>query len=173
MFCRYDILHSEVLANSQAGSAQQDIQALPYLSGVVKEALRLSMANPTRLPRVVPAPGWDFKGTHFPAGSIVGISAYELHLNPDVFPVPKSFQPARWVEGNVTPEITKHFFPFGAGSRACIARNLATFELYMATERIVESDVLRGAKPCQKEVELYEWFNSSVKGEKIELIWEK
>lgn len=49
-------------------------------------------------------------------------------------------------------------------------------ELYWATERIVEGDVLKGAKvPEGKEgdVEIYEWFNSSVKAEKIELVWEK
>lgn len=46
-------------------------------------------------------------------------------------------------------------------------------ELFMATERLVEGDTLRGARACQGEVEIYEYFNSSVKGEKIELIWEK
>lgn len=43
----------------------------------------------------------------------------------------------------------------------------------MATERLVVSDVLKGARPVQEEVEIFEWFNSSVKGEKIELIWAK
>lgn len=170
---KYETLRAEILSNAKAGPAKKETQSLPYLTGVVKESLRLSMANPTRLPRLVPEPGWEFKGTHFPAGSIVGVSAYELHLNPEVFPVPRSFQPARWLEGNMTPEISKHYFAFGAGPRVCIARNLAMTELYMATEKLVESDVLRGARACQKEVEIYEWFNSSVKGEKMELIWEK
>jgi len=43
----------------------------------------------------------------------------------------------------------------------------------MATARLVESDVLRGAKVCKEEIEIYEWANASVKGEKMELIWEK
>lgn len=43
----------------------------------------------------------------------------------------------------------------------------------MATERLAISDVLRGAKVGEENVEIYEWFNSSVKGEKIELLWEK
>lgn len=43
----------------------------------------------------------------------------------------------------------------------------------MATEKMAERDVLRGARAVQDKVEIYEWFNSSVKGEKIELIWEK
>jgi len=44
-------------------------------------------------------------------------------------------------------------------------------ELYWATERIVERDVLRGARVLG-EVEIYEWFNSCVKAEKIELVWD-
>lgn len=172
-YYRYEILLKEIVDNANAGIKRQDVQALPYLSAVVKETLRISMANPTRLPHVVPEGGWVHKGTHFPAGSYVGISAYELHFNPRTFPNPFSFQPERWLEENVTPDATKSFFAFGAGARACIARNLATFELYMGAERLVERDILRGAKVCQDKVEIYEWFNSSVKGEKMELIWEK
>ena len=170
---RYERLRAEVLANSVARSSKQEVQSLPYLSAVVKEALRISMANPTRLPHVVPAGGWTFKSTSLPAGSIVGCSAYELHFNEHVFPNPFGFQPERWLEENVTTEAKDSFFAFGAGSRSCIAKNLAMAELFMATERLVESDVLRGARACRETVEIYEWFNSCVKGEKIELIWEK
>jgi cytochrome P450 len=170
---RYEILRSEIMSNSTARSGKQDVQSLPYLSAVVREALRISMANPTRLPRVVPQGGWAFKSVHIPAGSIVGCSAYELHYNATAFPNPFEFRPERWLDGNITVDANKYFFAFGAGSRACIARNLATTELYMATERLVESDVLRGAESCRDKVEIYEWFNSCVKGHKIELIWKK
>jgi cytochrome P450 len=174
---RYDRLHDEIIANAEAkagiGEKVRDIQALPYLSAVVKEGLRVSMANPTRLPHVVPSGGWTFKSTTFPAGALVGCSAYELHFNEDVYPNAHAFLPERWLEGNATPKASKAWFAFGAGSRSCIAKNLATIELLMATEKLVERDVLRGAKVCQDEVEIYEWFNSRVKGEKIELIWEK
>jgi cytochrome P450 len=160
------------LSNANAAE-KQDIQSLPYLSAVVREALRVSMANPTRLPHVVPAGGWTFKSTPFPAGTLVGCSAYELHCNESVFPNPYAFQPERWLEGNVTPDANKYWFAFGAGPRGCIARNLAMAELYMGTEKAVESDVLRGANVCQEKVEIYEWFNSSVKGAKMELVWDK
>ncbi|PBP23982.1 Cytochrome P450 [Diplocarpon rosae] len=170
---KFEILRKEVLANINAGDKKRDIQALPYLSGVVREGLRLSMANPTRLPHVVPYGGWTFKGTHFPAGSVVGCSATELHLNPQAYPNPYEFRPERWLPENITPIAEEFLFAFGAGSRACIARNLATVELYMATEKIAAKGVLRGARACQDKVEIYEWFNSSVKGEKIELIWDK
>ncbi|XP_014559029.1 hypothetical protein COCVIDRAFT_13940 [Bipolaris victoriae FI3] len=167
---KYQRLKEEFTKNAALGPDAQDAQALPYLNAVVKEGLRLSMANPTRLPHVVPAGGWTFKGTYFPAGSLIGCSAYELHFNPEVFPQPQEFIPERWL--NTTEDMSKSWFAFGAGSRACIARNLATMELQFATERLAKTGVLDGARAVQKEVEIYEWFNSKVKGGKIELVWE-
>lgn len=166
---KYARLVDEVNNNIALGPSAQDVQALPYLNAVVKEGLRISMANPTRLPHSVPIGGWTFKGTYFPAGSIVGCSAFELHFNNSIFPEPQFFNPERWLEPS--EDMAKYWFAFGAGSRACIARNLATMELQLATERLGRTEVLKGAKVVQEEIEIYEWFNSKVKGEKIELIW--
>jgi cytochrome P450 len=166
---KYERLRREVNDNIASGSNAQEAQALTYLNAVVKEGLRISMANPTRLPHVVPRGGWSFKDTHFPAGTLVGCSGYELHFNPIVFSNPRDFIPERWL--NPTEEMSKYWFAFGAGSRACIARNLATLELQFATERLARSNVLEGARVVQEKVEIYEWFNSKVKGERIELIW--
>lgn len=111
-----------------------------------------------------------FKGTFFPANSIVGCSAYELHFNSRVFSEPHAFRPERWLDA--TDEMTKYWFAFGAGSRACIARNLATLELHLATDRLASSKVLDGARVADGgDVEIYEWFNSKVKGESIDIIW--
>jgi cytochrome P450 len=157
--------------NARLGADAEDIQGLPYLSAIVKEGLRISMANPTRLPHVVPVGGWMFKGTFFPAGTIVGCSGYELHFNETVFSEPRKFMPERWL--NATEDMSKHWFAFGAGSRACIARNLATLELYLATGKLASSKVLDGGHAIQQgDIEIFEWFNSKVKGEKIEIIWE-
>ncbi|KAI9737855.1 MAG: hypothetical protein M1834_009224 [Cirrosporium novae-zelandiae] len=163
---KYNILCREVFEHK---NHQTDPQSLPYLRGVVREGLRLSMANPTRLPRVVPPSGWTFKGYHFPPGTNVGVAAYELHLSPKVFPSPNSFLPERWLDP--TPEMQRDWMPFGAGTRQCIARNLAMVELYLATAKIAERDVMKGASVVEGKVEIMEWFNSKVRGEKIELIW--
>lgn len=131
------------------------------------------MANPTRLPHRVPTGGWSFKSTHIPAGTDVGLAPYELHFNEKAFPNPHAFMPERWLteDAEARERMNKHWFAFGAGARACLARNLATTELYMTTERLAESGVLRGASIVQQEVEIYEWFNSCVVGEKMELVW--
>jgi cytochrome P450 len=160
---------------NKASETPGELQSLPYLTAVIKETLRLSMANPTRLPHTVPHTGWNFKSTYFPPGVDVGCSAFQLHLDPTVFPDPESFIPERWLEDDfkVKERMNKNWFAFGAGSRGCIARNLALTELYMVAENLAESRVLEGARACQSKVEIYEWFNSSVKGEKIELLWSK
>ncbi|KAJ8109621.1 hypothetical protein OPT61_g7325 [Boeremia exigua] len=167
---KYQRLKQEVNSNAALGPDAKDIQALPFLTAVVKESLRISMANPTRLPHVVPASGWTFKGIFFPANSIVGCSAYELHFNENVFPKSRQFLPERWLDA--TEDMSRSSFEFGAGSRACLARNLATLELHLATERLASSAVLDGGRAVEEgDVKIYEWFNSKVDGEKIEIVW--
>ena len=169
-----------------------ELQSLPYLRGVVREGLRMSMANPTRLGRVVAPEGWTFipSGTsqhskstdgniYLQAGTIVSCTPLELHFNPRVFPSPFKFDPERWSEKNETEEMRRDFIPFGLGSRQCIARNLATAELFMATAELVRSGSLEGSRPSNKEmsegdgrIPILEWFNSKVIGGSIELTWD-
>jgi cytochrome P450 len=161
----YSKLREEITQNAGA-----DPQTLPYLSGVIKEGLRLSMANPARLPRIVPPTGLRVPGLPpIPAGAAVGISAFSMHLNEKVFEDAHAFQPERW--SSPSEEMTRDFFAWGAGPRQCIARNLATAEMYYAIQALVEANVLEGAKAVQDEIKILEWFNSKVIGEKIELIW--
>ena len=161
----YSKLRKEVIEQPDA-----DPQTLTYLAGVIKEGLRLSMANPTRLPRIVPSIGLHITGLPpIPAGTSVGVSAFSVHFNEKVFAEPHTFRPERWA--NPTEEMLRDFFAWGAGPRQCIARNLATAELFWAVQAIVQDDVLSGAKAVQDEIKILEWFNSKVIGEKIELVW--
>lgn len=41
---------------------------LPLLNAVLKEGLRVSCPIRGHMPRVVPAKGWNYNGTHLPAG---------------------------------------------------------------------------------------------------------
>ncbi|KEF54564.1 uncharacterized protein A1O9_09006 [Exophiala aquamarina CBS 119918] len=162
----YSALRQEILT---ANPSFDNLQSLPYLRGVVKEGLRLSMANPSRLPRVVPQQGWAFKEIYFPPGTVISCTPYSLHLNPTVFPDPFAFKPERWLEP--TDEMVRDAIPFGLGTRQCIARNLASVEVFCAVEKVVRADVLRGAKTSTDKIEILEWFNSKVVGERIDLVW--
>ncbi|KAF9630258.1 hypothetical protein BFW01_g439 [Lasiodiplodia theobromae] len=169
---KYAQLAAELHANAILDSPK-DIQSLPYLTGVIKEALRLSMAISTRLPRVVPAGGFQHGNTYLPEATVVGLSAYQLHLNPAVYPNPHAFLPERWVNSS-DDRMHRDFMPFGKGARACIARNLAMLELYVATAAVVQSKVLEcegGLKTVADSIESLEWFNARVKGGVIEIVW--
>jgi len=173
----YTKLKAEV-SDAKADNPQgYDAAALPFLRACIRETLRLSMAQPTRLPRVVPAGGWEFpcqtdgKTYCFPAGTLVSAQVHTLHHNASVFYNPRSFDPERWSEDSATKEMLRDFVPFGLGARRCIAQNLAMMELTLAGRAIVESGLLDGARAVSDKVEIIEWFNSKVKGERIELFW--
>jgi cytochrome P450 len=162
----YAKLRKEIIENPDI-----DPQTLPYLSGVVKEGLRLSMANPTRLPRIVSQVGLSVPGLpHVPTGASVGVSAYSVHFNDKVFDNAQAFRPERWAKPS--DDMLRDFFAWGAGPRQCIARNLATAELYWAVQELVKEDVLQGAKVVKDNIDILEWFNSKVIDEKIELVWD-
>jgi cytochrome P450 len=79
---------------------------------------------------------------------------------------------------NETEEMRRDFIPFGSGSRQCIARNLATVELFAATAEIVRSGVLEGSRPADEKlangnqrIPILEWFNSKVVGGHVDLRW--
>lgn len=162
-------LTQEILENSHVQDPI-DVQSLPYLRGVIREGLRLSLANPSRFPRLAPPGGWTFNGYYFPAGTVVACAPSELHLNPSVFSNPSEFMPERW--DGPSAEMLRDHIPFGLGSRQCIARNLASAELFAAVKRCVEERVLDGATALGQ-IEIIEWFNSKVQGGKIEVMWKQ
>lgn len=160
-----------------AAGATTEPQQVPYLRAVVKEGLRLGMANPTRLTRVVPTgKGLQVDGFFLPPGTVVGSAAYVLHHNPDVFPEPFAFRPERWLapgqdSGLRRPGMEKSLLMFGGGLRACIGKNLAQQQLYETVRAVVQSDVLEGSNTCEERIELVEWFNAEIKGHKLEIEW--
>jgi len=170
------MLREEVAsADATESSLIYNPQNLPYLNAVVREGLRLSMANPTRFPRVVPPGGWTFTTSstgaiyNFPADTLVGCQPYSLHFDPSVYPQPFEYRPERWLEGG-TPEMQRDWFAFGLGQRQCIARNLAQFELQLAVRAIAREGLLENTR-AEGKIEMMEWFNSKIKEEKIEIAW--
>ncbi|KAL2151684.1 hypothetical protein VTH82DRAFT_6782 [Thermothelomyces myriococcoides] len=169
-------LRDEIRAARATQGAAVDPQTLPFLRAVVKEGLRLGMANPARLTRVVPPRGLNVGGTYVPGGTVVGCAAYVLHHDPDTFPDPFAFRPERWLEGEESralrrPDMARSWMPYGSGLRACLGKNLAQQILHTAVAAIVESDVLEGARTCQDKIEVIEWFNAEIKGHKLEIEW--
>ena len=69
-------------------------------------------------------------GTHIPQGSVVSISPYLTHRDPDIWSHVDEWYPERWLEN---PDLAKQvnsdgklaYMPFGAGSHRCPGEKLA------------------------------------------------
>ena len=102
--------------------------------------LRVSYGQVQRIPRVNRLHAWKFKDWVIPPGIPVGMDAYHMHTNPEVFPDPLAFKPERWLNDARGPggrhPLTNYLVPFGRGSRVCLGMPLAYMELYVALATI-------------------------------------
>jgi cytochrome P450 len=126
-----------------------DIDSSPYLEAVIKEGLRLRGSFPSLQLRVVP-PGkaLSIQGNWIPEGTELGVQAWSMHRRPSVWEKPDEFIPERWLPsslGGWGPEpgsdsfdqMTKHFMPFGLGTRVCAGRNMAMMILKLVIASFV------------------------------------
>lgn len=79
-----------------------------------------------------------------PAGSVVSISPYLTHHDPQNFVDPESWIPDRWISDDdaliqIDNKTEAKFIPFGAGSHRCVGEKMAN----MITTRTIET-LLRG-----------------------------
>ena len=79
---------------------------------VMKEAMRLFPANGVPLERIVPRSGLNVRGHHIPEGTIVGVSPYAIHRDPEIYGAQvDKFCPERWLEPDVATKnrMEKHY----------------------------------------------------------------
>ncbi|KAF2653822.1 benzoate 4-monooxygenase cytochrome P450 [Lophiostoma macrostomum CBS 122681] len=116
-----------VLHSKDTKTSLPQLEALPYLSAVLNEAMRCAHGVSSRQPRVATEEDLQYRQWTIPRGTPVMESAYLLHTDTEYYPEPFAFRPERWLEN---PGLTKYFFPFSKGSRSCLGMNLAIAELY-------------------------------------------
>jgi cytochrome P450 len=155
----------EEIRSTFNSSGSEDLMApsklvgLPYLRAVVDETLRLSPPVPSLLPREVLKGGITIDGSFIPEGTIVGVPAYAIHRNPEYYPEPDNFCPERWLVTHSdaaasdntlsSPFLSRShtrssvslarqaFIAFSQGSRGCIGRQLAYYELHTALAHLL------------------------------------
>ena len=165
-----DVLAEEVRSTLSAEDLDKispsKLIGLPYMRAVVDETLRLSPPVPSLLAREVLKGGLTIDGNHIPEGTIVGVPSYAIHRNPEYFPEPEAFYPERWIaidsedtSSSPLPNVprTRHsvslarqaFVAFSQGSRGCIGRQLAYYELHTALARLLHRFDIRLARDPQ------------------------
>ncbi|KAH9219468.1 cytochrome P450 monooxygenase [Leptodontidium sp. 2 PMI_412] len=109
-------------------SVLSQLEKLPFLTGIIKESLRLSYGTSLRLPRIDPEKPMQFHEWSIPPGTAVSMTGALMHHDESIFPDSKEFKPERWVENK---GLDRYLTSFSAGSRACLGITLAWAELYL------------------------------------------
>ncbi|OQE07963.1 hypothetical protein PENVUL_c011G00084 [Penicillium vulpinum] len=111
----------------------QSLQKVEYLTACVKESIRVGVAVPGRLPRVVPnGDPFVVEGKVVPPGTIVGMSAYTMNNSVDAWGSDAhEFNPDRWI-GPSSKDLEQWLCTFSKGARMCLGQTVAPVEMTLA-----------------------------------------
>ncbi|CAL5008973.1 unnamed protein product [Urochloa decumbens] len=110
---------------TQTGLTLRDFRKMEYLSQVIDETLRfvnISFVSFRQATKDV-----FVNGYLIPKGWKVQLWYRSVHIDPQVYPDPKKFNPSRWEVGHSPRAGT--FLPFGLGARLCPGNDLAKLEI--------------------------------------------
>jgi len=107
---------------------QADLKRMPYLTAVIKEALRihppLSILNPRKLQTDVVLSD----GRQLPKGAYMSINIWGINHDPENWPDPERFFPERHLDENPSHDPLA-FLTFSSGKRICLGMQFAWTEL--------------------------------------------
>ena len=113
-----------------------DLPRLPFLDGVLNEAMRL-FPPAWVIGRTALEP-FERAGYTFPAGTRVLISQWVIHHLPELWQAPDEFRPERWDPASGRKLPPGAYFPFGGGPRMCIGMPFAQLELRLLLATILQ-----------------------------------
>jgi len=133
-----------------------DMEALPRLTRVVKEAMRLYPSAPVIGRRAVGDASVD--GVRIPAGADVIVCPWVTHRHPAYWAEPGRFDPDRFLAEAEAGRPRYAWFPFGGGPRACIGQHLSMLESVLGVAVLLRDfsfeDLEDGEVPVGAEVTL-------------------
>ncbi|MFJ9444192.1 cytochrome P450 [Kitasatospora sp. NPDC101235] len=103
-----------------------DLDALPYITRVLKEAMRLYPSAALGGRRAVAETVID--GYVIPAGAQVVVAPLVTHRHPEHWADPERFDPDRFLPEAEQARHRYAWFPFGGGPRACIGQHFSMLE---------------------------------------------
>jgi len=121
--------------SSTTNDALQSISNLSYLTNCINESLRLY--PPAWITDRVAIEDVQLQEFYIKKGTMIGVSIFELHRNPEYWDNPDQFIPERFIDN---PQLLKAdaYMPFGAGPRLCIGNNFAMFEMILTIFEVIK-----------------------------------
>ncbi|CZT46526.1 related to trichodiene oxygenase cytochrome P450 [Rhynchosporium secalis] len=137
------------------------IEALPYLTAVIQEGIRMHPGGSIRQERVAPDEDLLYEDRKtgkkwiINRGIPVGMTAPLLSRNEEIYPEPSVFRPERYIDN---PRLDKYQLAFSRGPRRCLGMALAYSELYVILSGIFRKyDLYDGTgKQSSPTLELYQ-----------------
>ena len=122
----------------QNGSWASTLERCSYLTAVIQEGLRLYPPAPYLLRQASATVATDSNPDLPPPSSLVLISLWGMHRDPNFFPYPDEFIPERWLGASGRAVgFDEAFVPFGMGPRVCIGMRFAMIETTIILSEII------------------------------------
>jgi cytochrome P450 len=117
------------------------VQALPWLTATLKEAMRLyppvAAIMTRRLTREI-----TLRGVRLPARTLVRVTPWLLHRDPRWWPrEPEAFRPERFMAATGSapdPILRGAYIPFGLGPRVCLGQHFAQLEMNVIAAMLLQ-----------------------------------
>jgi cytochrome P450 len=159
------------LTKDSCPASYKQCKAIPYLDGVVREALRMLPGVSLSLERYVPEGGYRFQSGEFvPQGTILGVNPYLVCRNKSVWGADaEEFRPERWLRDEAAGETDEQFsarlrqmndadLSFGAGSRICLGKSMGLMQVYKVVATIVTLYDVELVDPEREWKVINSWF---------------
>ena len=109
-----------------------DLKNLKYMNATLQEVLRTRPIIGIVLRQA--SEDVAIQGIRVPAGTRVGVSIARAHHHPTAYEDPEAFRPERFLDVRPNPYA---WLPFGGGTRRCIGRTFALFQMKMMLATIL------------------------------------
>ncbi|MEN9925933.1 MAG: hypothetical protein RL268_2059 [Pseudomonadota bacterium] len=133
-----DRLSAELLAVTGGEGrplSYEDLGKVNLTEMAFKESLRLIPPVPS-LPRRA-LRDFEFGGYRIPAGTGVGISPADVHMDPRHWPEPERFDPMRFTPEEVARRHKYAWVPFGGGAHMCLGLHFAYMQVKVLMAQIL------------------------------------
>ena len=148
----------DVLSGLPSGETFPDyktLQEMEYLDACISETLRMHpiVESATR----DCTSDYKLKGCDLviEKGTMIDIPTIFIHKNPDIFPEPEKFEPARFLKENITKRQKMAFLGFGKGPRNCIGGRFALIEMKIGIISLFSKHLFEPCERTPKEIVIH------------------
>ncbi|XP_031759506.1 cytochrome P450 3A29 isoform X2 [Xenopus tropicalis] len=127
----------DALLPNKAPPTYDALMKMEYMDMVINETLRM-FPPAIRIDRVCKKT-MEINGVTIPAGVVIVVPLFVLHLNPEIWPEPEEFQPERFSKENQKNQDPYNFLPFGVGPRNCIGMRFALVNMKLVLTILLQN----------------------------------